>query len=610
MHSRSPASRRGPSRALRSAARTPSPSAPLPAAAILIPLALLLLLRIAAVALPGTWGWGLTATRFIAPASGWALLALAALALLPPVATAVARASAPLDRRIASRPLPFALLGALLAAALAFTLADRATFIGDFQMREQAIESGQFARFLPESMPFDALIHDRLPRALAGLGLAPAAFARILGAIEAGLLALFALALARGPASRSARSTDASPPLFWLALPLVLGVPFAVFTGFPKPTADLCVLTLAAAALGVRVARGERAHLALGLVLALAILDHRSGLVLLPAAAYLVAARTAARDPAAALVALAAPPLLALAAMAPTLDRIVTTYDVPMHLAQAGVPRAPLPIRALDVANAILLVAHALVALAALRGTPRSAAERTERRFLVVLALAFLPVALLVQPRQGLFRDWEILAPAGIAAGALIARALAARIEAKQAAPALAVALAFAVGTPALGLLIESHSVAGALPRAHALLAGPPERTVIERTFLWDYVSGREMALGHWRQASEAIEHVAAIKPDRGVLLSWGFAATSAGDFASAQRAFGRLVSASPDDAAGIAGLGGAAAHLGDAATTSEMRARLAPALADSRKRAALAQLLHDHPTLWPLLADSLAAAR
>jgi len=591
-------------------------AAPLPAAALLIPLAALLALRIACSVAPGSWGWGLAGTRFVGPALGWALIAVMALALLPPVGGALAAALAPLDRRVAAAPRGATLAAAALAAALVLLLSDRATFIGDFQMRQQAIESDQFERFLPESLPLDVLVHDRLPRTLQGAwGLAPEAYARALGALEAALLAALALALVRPGAHGGAARAPAASPSLWLALPVVLGAPLAVFTGFPKSTSDLCVLTLAAAVLGVRLARGARVHLAFGLVLALAVLDHRAMLVLLPAAAYLAWTRLRANDSAGALAMATVPPLVTLAAMAPRLDRILTEYDLPMHLAQEGAPPggaaaglAGGALRALDAANALLLVAPAVVAALALRGASRAAPERTERRFLLVLALSFAPVVMLVQPRQGLFRDWEILAPAGIAAAALIARVLAARIEAHQASPRLAPALALAVAAPALALLVENHSAAGALPRANTLIAGPPARTEVERTFLWDYVSGRDMALGRWREAAAAIEEVARVKPDRGVLLSWGFAAVSAGDFVSARRAFAQLVEASPGDAAGIAGLGGVAARLGDATTASEMRARLAPVLADARTRRALAQMLRDHPTLWPELARSLAA--
>jgi hypothetical protein len=590
---------------------SPAPPPGLPAGVAIVPLALLLALRLALLVVPGTWLWGLDIFRDLSPSVSWALLALAAATLVPPIGDALARAASPLARPSGASAVWTTAAAALLAAGVVLLLPDRAWFLGDFQMRQGAIEGGLFESFLPMSLPLDAFLHDHLPVALrARVGLEPALYARALGALEAALLAGLSLAFARRASAAAGEGATATP---WLALAVGAGVPLALCTGFPKSTADLCVLTLALAVLGLRLLRGDRVHLAFGLVLAATLLDHRSALVFLPAAVYALVARLRARDAAGPLALAALPPLAALVAMAPRIARIVREYDVPMHLRTGAAARASLGtalagpgIRVLDVLNALLIVAPALVLLPVLLRGGRRLLAGPGGRYLLVLAAAFLPIVLVVQPRQGLFRDWEVLTPAGVALTLVVAWAVGSAIASRRTSPRLAVALAGATLAPALALVLHANAPERGLARARALLAGPPVRTLVERTFLWDYVGERSAALGRWPEAAQAFERVAEVEPERGVLLSWALAAVDGGDFGAARRAFALMLAQQPDDAAARAGLGGAAAQLGDRAAADSAGARLALDLQDAGARAAVRQLLHDHPRLWPALADSL----
>jgi tetratricopeptide (TPR) repeat protein len=574
---------------------------------VLGPLAALALARALLAVAPGAWGWGLDLQRHLAPALGWSLWALSALALVPAVGDALARVAAPMGRPTrAGRP--WATAGAALAAAaLVLLLPDRTWFLGDFQLRQRAIEQGLFQAVLPMSLPLDGLLHYHLPRWMQErAGLPPALYARGLGALEAALLAALGAAFARLRMPAAGDGESAAAP--WLALAVVVGPPLAVFTGFPKTTADLCVLTLAAVVLGVRLVRDGRGHLAFGLTLAAALLDHRAAVVLLPAAAYAWWRCRARRDGVARVAMAALPPLAALAAVAPRVRDIVVAYDVPVHFRPgAGAPAlAGAAVRALETANAVLTAAPLVVLLPLLAWLPRRARRSADTRYLLLIAVSFVPVVLFVQPRQGLFRDWEVLAPAAVAFTALAAWTLGGLVAARQAAPRLAVAAALSALVPALTLLAHAHDVDRGLARARALLDGPPARTVDERAFLWDFIGERSLALGRWPDAAAAYEQVSRIEPSRGVLLSWGLAAAGAGDHASARRAFARMLERHPDDLAAWAGLGGAAEQSGDATTAVEARARLAAGARDPRVRAELRRLLRDAPRLGPALADSL----
>src|SRR5207244_13033563 len=103
-----------------------------------IVLAILAAGRILAIFPRSMWAWGLNAPRFLSPALAWSALGLLALALLPPVGVALAPALSSLGALLA-RSRVARLAAAALAALLAWGMADRLWFLGDFMMRQGAI---------------------------------------------------------------------------------------------------------------------------------------------------------------------------------------------------------------------------------------------------------------------------------------------------------------------------------------------------------------------------------------------------------------------------------------------------------------------------------------
>src|SRR5437867_7073083 len=215
---------------------TPHP----PPYTLVLPLALLAALRALGAIAPGMYLWGLNLQRFLPPTLGWALWGLLAVGLIPRVAEPLAAFGSAAGEKATRRPVLGALVAAGLAALIVLLLPDRAWFTGDYMLRQRAIEAGWFQDVLPQSLPLDSFLHYHLPRALEQQwGLNPPLYARALGIIEAGLLAALAMAF-----TRSVGAGRAGP---WLAAIVIFAGSLAVFTGFPKSTADLCVIALAIA---------------------------------------------------------------------------------------------------------------------------------------------------------------------------------------------------------------------------------------------------------------------------------------------------------------------------------------------------------------------------
>src|SRR5262249_45317235 len=128
-----------------------------------------------------------------------------------------------------------------------------------------------------QALPLDELFHALLPRLLAA---DPAVFgpfySRLLGAVEAGLLAVLALRFARDRGLPSGAALATAGVVFF-------GGHLAFFTGFAKPAAELSLFTVATLVFGAALAREGKSGYALGISLALAFGLHRSALMLAPA---------------------------------------------------------------------------------------------------------------------------------------------------------------------------------------------------------------------------------------------------------------------------------------------------------------------------------------
>jgi tetratricopeptide (TPR) repeat protein len=562
-----------------------------------VPVALALVVLAYALApfVPGMWLWGVDALRFLPPVA-WVLVVLCALALVPPVADRILPALRALGDLVARRPAAATGAFGLAAAALVLALPDRAHFVGDFLLRQGTVEVDVRPGLLfPQALPLDVLLHYRLPVALAESHLLGAASsARALGAIEAFLAAAFAVVLAR------ALGLAGAP-----AAALVLGATFTgalgLMTGYSKAFSELSVLTLAVAAFGTRVAREGRGVLPLALALALGLALHRSALAFLPAAtlALILAARDAeARPRLARPAALAGYGLLALALVVflPQIVRTATGFDVTQHFAsedvvrQGGLLRAAFaPLRLVDLANALLFLTPLAPLTLVLAGRARSRATAV----LVVLAASWLLVALALFPAQGVFRDWDVFAPAGVAlaalGAALAARALGGPKERPRAAVAVAAAAVFLT---TLGLA-QAHDRERSWARIEALVAGPPARTPVERSKTWDFLGQSWVQAGRPADAARAFGRAAETSRSPRLFLQRAIAARAAGDLVQARRVLLELVAFAPNTTLAWRELGSASWQLGDFATAARAGrelVRLSPGDRDVQASAAIVE--------------------
>lgn len=542
---------------------------PAPARAIAIATGATLALRVIAALLPGRWLWGADLGRDLAPLAFVAPLALAAALLAP----ALAR---PLARALPEGATGATLLGGALAlamGALALAFPDRLQFTGDSGMRHGTFAASEHPLLLvPQAMPGDLWLHWALPRwMLAHAHWSAEATDRALGALLAVANGMAAARLARALRLTGAPALAVMAIAGWTAAP-------ALFSGYAKALVELAVLELVAAAALAGVARGREGLTVLGLATAAAIVLHRSGLVLLPAylaGAALVIRREGAnawRRPALAISAL--PVAAALAALGPRLARTLAGFDVSHHVARAGASPAAIggyvlaPAHLLDLANLLLLLVPALPLAFAFVVRERGDGDadgRAARAFATAaLVLPPLAVALVVRPQQGVFRDWDMFMPAGVAVAAWLAtrtgeRLARARDGAHLALPVLVLCVAVSAGW-----LAHQADVPRATARARAILLGPPARSGDERATGFD----RLALVALWANDADAMAEACSLSvdaaPNPRVLGEWGMAETMRQRYAAAQAHYLRAVALNPDFTLAWKGVAASSSALGD----------------------------------------------
>jgi hypothetical protein len=549
-----PARARRPAPPAVAAPTGPGPAARRAAVALWATLALLALARGLLAFVPDMHAWSLNLQRFLAPAWAWAPWALLALALVPPLARRAVPACRRAGEAIARGSLLPALLAFALGALLTAALPDQVRFVGDFQLRQGAIdEASPVDAIFPQAMPLDAFLHVTLPVRLMGAGRLEVNWApRLLGALEAGLLALLALAFARALALRGVAALAAAAAVFF-------GGALGLYTGYSKVNGEMVLLAVAVAACGIRAVGGgdaaasRRGLVGLGFALALGALLHRSAIGFLPAAAlaFALALRSrpgAWREPATWL-ALALP----LAAFAWTGARIVhtlVTFDPGMHLASPGV-RAQGGLlaamfagtRAVDLPNLLVLLAPLAPLLVTV--TPAWGRELPRGRapaLLVTLALPFLGLLLFVHPWQGAFRDYDTLAGPGITVALLAAWLAGETLRRLPGHAWLGVAVVLAAAAPSVQWLAHQTDVERGLARVTAFMTEPPRRDPIACGTTWDYLGIRNFNLEHWDAAATAFARAAETQPSARILVQWAMAETMRGDLPAAERLYRRAL--------------------------------------------------------------------
>jgi tetratricopeptide (TPR) repeat protein len=534
------------------------------------------------------WGWGLNLLRFVPAIPGWTLWAVAALVLVPAVGRRAERWVLAVLPDDLGRSRLIAFVGAAGAAILVASLPDQTFFVGDFLLRQTALQgrAGSFHALYPQALPLDALLHDTLPRALrASLGLDDATVGRALGAVEAAALALLALRLARVLELRASAGLAVASVLFWSGA-------LALLTGYNKAFAEMALVTAAVGVFGLEAVRRGSGLLAMGVAFALGLLLHRLALALLPAAivVWLIWRRRHGRDGGwrrrGALVA-AANPLAALAALTPGLIRLVVGFDAVNFLSPevrraGGVAAALSATRLADLANMLLLMAplSPLIALAPLVRLTRG--RGGEAWTLVALALPLVGFVPFFHPPIGLFRNWDACAPTGVALALAAAWTVGELMRAGPRPAGLGLAVALQALAPGASWLLHHHDAARGLARVEAFVRERPARTELERGSAWDVLGRRYLDLGRSDEALAAFEHAAEATPSPTILREWGTAAAIVGHPEAGRDIYRRLLERKPDDAMGWVEYGGLSFELGDTAEArraAERALRLAPGL-------------------------------
>jgi len=555
----------------------PEAAASRAAVALAIGLGALVLLRLWGTLAPGMGAWGLNHIRFVAPHLGWPLLVLSALALLPWLARPAAAVATALGDMLAGAPGRAGAVAAVSGAAIVLAFPDQLRFVGDFLLRQGTIEeAGKPGVLFPQALPLDVFLHLTVPTWIMETGIVDAnGAARLLGAAEAALLAVFAVMLVRVLDLRGAAATAAAAIAFWSSA-------LSMFTGYSKSAAELGLLAAAAGVFALRSLRTGAPPVGLGVVLAIELGLHRSALGLVPV--WLLTwvlwgwthGRAGGWRRPETWVALAIP-LAALGFMLPRIIATVLEWDA-IHLAPAAVRARGGPLqaafagnRALDLANLALVLSPAIPALlAVLVAFGRALPRRLEAALLLALALPLTAVIPFIHPAQGLFRDWDNFSSAAAALG--IAGAWVAG-EALRAAPRfawLAWACVFAVAAPTLQWLAVQNDLERGLQRVEAIVTGPPPRTGPEWGNTWDYLGIRNYRLERWPTSARAFGHAAETSPSPRILMQWGLAEAQAGNWTGSMRVHRLLVERNPNEYIGWAGIATAASNLKDVEAARE----------------------------------------
>lgn len=600
-------------RAHTAAAAPPDASATVFAAGVVV----LALAALAATLAPGMWAWGLAGARFVP--SPWRALWLVPLAaLLPPLARPLLAGFGAFGRALDTR------LGAVLAfgfgVLLVVALPDRTWFTGDFLQRLSGIEVDAPSANYIGAMPLDWLLHAALPRLfLADPGAEALAYLRALGVLECGLLAVAARAWTRSLGLTGAETAAG------VTLVTATGA-LAVFTGLGKPAALMSVVTLAILTHGVAVARDGRRALGFGGLVALALLLHRSAVLLLPAwltasALALAHERRAAAPRWMRLVPLALPLVVVVVAW-PRLLSAVLVYDLPHHLQPGGSVTGQTAeggwfgaAHLADLANALLLLAPAFVLMlpvAARTGPP--AWRDPGERFRIAMVAASALVLALVFPQQGIFRDLDVFAPWTVPLQAIGLGALVARVGAGARRAAWLARAALVGAGLALALVASFATPEGGLARVRAYLEGPPLRDPTTRSLAWDFLIGPYIRLGRLDDAVVCLDRAIALAPHRRLFLTLAVVEAGRGRPDRAAAAYAELVRRWPTDALGWVGLAGARHVLGEHAASDSALARVAALTrGDPGARAEIARYRAQFTDVWPgppAALDSLLAPR
>ena len=163
-----------------------------------------------------------------------------------------------------------------------------------------------------------------------------------------------------------------------------------------------------------------------------------------------------------------------------------------------------------------------------------------------------------------MFRDGDAFAAAGAALCLLSAWAIGQAFARGALARWLAVTIMAAVLVPALHWMAHFNQTARGLERIEAYLAEPPKPPEDVCAMTWNFLGERYARMDRWPDAARAQAEAARLAPHRRIFLQWGIAATTAGTFSAAQRAYRELLARDDADPLAWLGLAGVSIRLGD----------------------------------------------
>jgi len=382
-------------------------------------LAIGLALRAAASLLPIPGVWGLDTLRAWPRWEAIAILLLGAAGFAPPVARRLERAMESLGSLGARASFVLDAVVGICAGLALFNLRDSVRWVGDFTTRVgQLTLDAPIAKVFPQAAPLDRWINIVIPRNIIGPGLDVPMALQLVGAVMGALFTFAALSYLRAAgASRTTMIASAT---------LLLGGGYMLhFAGYDKFGPLLVGVALAAYG-AVRLAREGRGAWVLGAGTVVCLLSHRSGFLLVPAAAWaLVQGLRNAPDRRARIEVIAAAVAILAAAsfMLPKALHLLETIDRKQNLEGPPIAGGAFLVRLVanaatrsaDAINVLFLLAPLWPAgLAAAWLERRGVAAKDEpQRFSLgaVALLAIVPeVALLLVARgaQGAMRDWDM----------------------------------------------------------------------------------------------------------------------------------------------------------------------------------------------------------
>jgi tetratricopeptide (TPR) repeat protein len=216
-----------------------------------------------------------------------------------------------------------------------------------------------------------------------------------------------------------------------------------------------------------------------------------------------------------------------------------------------------------DVMHALCLLVPLVLLLPLLLFLPPRPPAR-EALALAALALPPLALMLVVLPQQGLPRDWDVFAFAGVALAAVVAWRVAAVLGAEPRARWLAIPLAVSAAVPALQFAALQTDSVRTWARAESMLIGPPERDASERARGLSTMGMMHYGRGDYPGALALFERSAEAAPNPRTYAEMGMALTMMERHQEALARYRHAVSLNPALVMGWRGVAAAASAVGD----------------------------------------------